>query len=104
MRTNKRNLTYVCGMSTGADIIDIVKDLKVIFGKGPGGQSVPHDAEGHTPMWKKKSIFLDLPYLKFLDVHSTVNMMHVMKNICVRLLGFLGMYGKTNDTKEAWQD
>jgi hypothetical protein len=26
---------------TGTDVFDMVKDLKVIFGKGPGGQSVP---------------------------------------------------------------
>ncbi|KAK1678990.1 hypothetical protein QYE76_039838 [Lolium multiflorum] len=30
--------------------------------------------------------------------------MHVTKNICVNLLSFLGVYGKTNDTKEARQD
>jgi hypothetical protein len=55
----------------------------VIFGKGPGGQSVPHDADGHAPMWKKKSIFWDLPYLKFLDVRSAINVMPVTKNLCV---------------------
>jgi hypothetical protein len=79
----------------------MVKDLKVIFGKCPGKQSVPHNTDGHAPMWKKKSIFWDLPYLKFLDVRSAIDVMHVMKNICVNLLGFLGMYGKTKDTKEA---
>jgi hypothetical protein len=42
---------------TGHDTLDMVKDLKVIFGKSPGGQSVPNDANGHAPMWKKKSIF-----------------------------------------------
>jgi hypothetical protein len=42
---------------TGDDIFDMVKDLKVIFGKGPGSLSVPNDASGHAPMWKKKSIF-----------------------------------------------
>ena len=42
---------------TGDVIYDMVKDLKLIFGKGPGGQSVPKDADGHAPMWKKKSIF-----------------------------------------------
>jgi hypothetical protein len=26
----------------------MVKDLKVIFGKGPGSLSIPNDARGHT--------------------------------------------------------
>ena len=30
--------------------------------------------------------------------------MHVTKNICVNLLGFLGVYGKTKDTPEARED
>ena len=42
---------------TGAKVFGMVKDLKVIFGKGLGRQSIPNDAAGHTPMWKKKSIF-----------------------------------------------
>ena len=48
-------------LRTGDDILDMVKDLQVIFGKGPGGQSVPNDAEGRAPMWKKKSIFWTYP-------------------------------------------
>jgi hypothetical protein len=47
---------------TGNDIFDMVKDLKVIFGKGPGSLSIPNDASGHAPMWKKKSIFWELEY------------------------------------------
>src|SRR4051812_24118439 len=68
---------------TGDDILDMVKDLpeQVVFGKGPGGKSVPHDADGHAPMWKKKSIFWDLPYWKHLDVRSAIDVMHVTKNI-----------------------
>jgi hypothetical protein len=42
---------------TSDDIFDMVKDLKLIFGKGPSSLSVPNDASGHAPMWKKKSIF-----------------------------------------------
>ena len=86
---------------TGAEIFDMVKDLKVIFGKGPGGQSVPKGADGHAAMWKKKSIFWELEYWKVLEVRSAIDVMHVTKNICVNLLSFLGVYGKTNDTKEA---
>ena len=82
----------------------MVKDLKVVFGKGPGGQPVPNDADGRAPMWKKKSIFWDLPYWKDLEVRSSIDVMHVTKNLCVNLLGFLGVYGKTKDTPEARED
>ena len=82
----------------------MVKDLKVIFGKGPGGQSVPNDTDGRPPMWKKKSIFWDLPYWKDLEVRSAIDVMHVTKNLSMILLGFLGVYGKTKDTPEAWED
>ena len=90
-------------LRTGDEILDMVKDLpeQVIFGKGAGEKSVPNDAEGHAPMWKKKSIFWDLPYWKHLEVRSAIDMMHVTKNLCVNLLGFLGVYGKTKDTPEA---
>jgi hypothetical protein len=89
---------------TGANVFDMVKDIEVIFGMGPSKQSVSHDAYEHEPMWKKKSIFWELEYCKFLEFRSAINMMHVMKNLCVNLLGFLGMYGKIKDTKEARQD
>jgi hypothetical protein len=91
-------------LRTGDAILDMVKDLQVIYGKGPGGQSVPNDAEGRAPMWKKKSIFWDLPYWKDLEVRSAIDVMHVTKNLCVNLLGFLGVYGKTKDTPEARED
>ena len=55
-------------------------------------------------MWKKKSIFWELPYWKVLRVRSSIDVMHVTKNLCVNLLGFLGVYGKTKDTPEARQD
>jgi hypothetical protein len=89
---------------TGDDVFGMVNDLKVIFGKGPGSQSVPNDANGHAPMWKKKSIFWELPYWKILEVRSAIDVMQVTKNLCVNLLGFMGVYGKTKDTPEARQD
>ena len=89
---------------TGADVHDMVKDLKVVFGKGPGGQPVLNDADGRAPMWKKKSIFWDLPYWKDLEVRSSIDVMHVMKNLSINLLGFLGVYGKTKDTPDARKD
>jgi hypothetical protein len=92
-------------LRTGDDIFGMVRDLEVIFGKGPGGQSIPNDvATRHVAIWKKKSIFWELEYWKDLEVRSSIDVMHVMKNVCVNLLGFLDVYGKTKDTPEAWED
>ena len=57
-------------MRTSDHVLAMVNDLDVIFGKGPGRLAVPNDAENHAPMWKKKSIFWDLPYWKDLEVRS----------------------------------
>jgi hypothetical protein len=46
---------------TGAEVFDMVKDLKVIFGKGPRSQPVPNGPNKRAPMWKKKSIFGSYP-------------------------------------------
>ena len=46
----------------------------------------------------------DLPYWKDLEVRSAIDVMHAMKNVCVNLLGFLGVYGKTKHTLEARED
>ena len=41
---------------SGEDVFNMVKDVQVVFGKGPDSQPVSNDAIGHAPMWKK-SIF-----------------------------------------------
>ena len=71
-------------LPNGDVIHDMVKDVEVIFGKGPGGQSVPHDAHGHVPMWKKCSIFWELPYWKVLEVRSSIDVMHGLKMLTKR--------------------
>ena len=81
----------------------MVKDVQVVFGKEPGSQPIPNDANRHAPMWKK-SIFWDLPYWQVLEVRSSIDVMHLTKNLCVNLLGFMGVYGKPKDTFEARQD
>ena len=89
------------GNRTGEDVLNMVKDVKVVFGKAHGSEPVPNDADGHAPMWKKKSIFWELPYWQVLEVRSGIDVMHLMKNLCVNLLGFMGVYGKPKDTLEA---
>ena len=90
---------------TGAYVFGMIKDLNIIFGNGPGSQSVPNDpTTRHAPMWKNKSIFWELPYWEVLDVRSAIDVMHLTKNLCVNILGFLGLYGKTKDTPDARKD
>jgi hypothetical protein len=50
------------GNRDGAEVFKMVKDLKVVFGKGQGSEHVPKDTSGRAPIWKKKSIFWELPY------------------------------------------
>nr|AAU90252.1 putative polyprotein [Oryza sativa Japonica Group] len=87
----------------GKAVFEMVKDLKVVFGKGPGSQPIESE-DGHAAMWKKNSIFWELPYWEVLDVRHAIDMMHLTKNLCVNLLGFLGVYGKSKDTLEARND
>jgi len=48
--------------------------------------------------WKKKSIFFDLPYWLKLHIRYCVDVMHVVKNMCDRLIGtLLNIQGKTKD-------
>ena len=62
----------------------MVKDVKVVFGKGQGSESVP--------------------YWQVLEVRNAIDVMQLTKNLCVNLLGFMGVYGKSKDTQEARQD
>ena len=55
-------------------------------------------------MWKKKSIFWDLEYWPVHEVRSAIDTMHLTKNLCVNILGHLGLYGKSKDTPEARED
>ena len=60
-------------------VFEMVKDIKVVFGKGPSSRSVQSD-DGRAPMWKKKkSIFWELPYWEVLDVCHTIDVMHLQK-------------------------
>nr|AAX94892.1 transposon protein, putative, CACTA, En/Spm sub-class [Oryza sativa Japonica Group]AAX96420.1 transposon protein, putative, CACTA, En/Spm sub-class [Oryza sativa Japonica Group]ABA92931.1 transposon protein, putative, CACTA, En/Spm sub-class [Oryza sativa Japonica Group] len=88
---------------SGKTVFSMVKDLKVVFGKGPGSQPIESE-DGHAAMWKKNSIFWELPNWEFLDARHAIDVMHLTKNLCINLLGFLGVYGKSKDTLEARND
>ncbi|WVZ50279.1 hypothetical protein U9M48_001550 [Paspalum notatum var. saurae] len=66
----------------GKVVFQMVKNLRVVFGKGSGSQPVPNE-DGKAPMWKKKSIFWDLPYWEVLDVCHAIDVMHLTKSLCM---------------------
>jgi hypothetical protein len=88
----------------GNRILSMIKDVHVVFGKDRGSQQVPNDENRQAPMWKKKFILWELPYWEVLEVCNAIDVMHLTKNFCVKLLGFLGTYGQAKDTMEARHD
>jgi hypothetical protein len=66
----------------GHEVYEMVKDIHVVLGKWKRiGKNT-----GEDDMWKKQSIFWELPCWKDLDVHHLIDVMHVKKNVCEHLL------------------
>ena len=58
-----------------------------------------------TNIWKKKSVFFDLPYRSRLEGRHCIDVMHVVKNVSDSLIGtLLNINGKTNDGLNARLD
>jgi hypothetical protein len=76
------------------EVYKIVKDVHVVLGKRKRtGKNTKED-----DMWKKQSIFWELPYWKDLDIRDSINVMHVEKNVFESLLEtLLNTDGKTRD-------
>jgi len=56
-------------------------------------------------IWKKKSIFFELPYWSKLDVRHCIDVMHMEKNVCDNIIGtLLNIKGKTKDVINACKD
>ncbi|CAL2266271.1 unnamed protein product [Prunus armeniaca] len=54
------------------------------------GEEVLHMVEdGDRVCWKKKSIFFDLEYWKYLPVRHVLDVMHIEKNVCDSIIGTL---------------
>ncbi|XP_027922610.1 uncharacterized protein LOC114180495 [Vigna unguiculata] len=83
---------------SGSQVYERVKDIGDVFGKMKNkGTS--------SNIWKKKSIFFDLPYWRVLDVRHCIDVMHVEKNVCDSIIGtLLNIQGKTKDGLNARLD
>jgi hypothetical protein len=86
---------------TGHEIYEMVKDVHVVLGKW---KTTGKDTEEYD-ISKKQSIFWELPQWKDLDVHHSIDGMHIEKNVCESLLRtLLNTYGKTRDHGHARAD
>jgi hypothetical protein len=93
---------------SGHDVYEMVKNVHVVLGKRKGekkGKRGKKVVVEEDDMWKKQSIFWELPYWKDLDIRHSIDVMHVEKNVCESLLGtLLNMDGKTKDHAHARAD
>jgi hypothetical protein len=70
---------------TGQEVYKMVKDVHVVLGRRKRtGKNTEED-----DLFKKQSIFWELPYWKDLDVRHSIDVMHIEKNVCESLLGTL---------------
>jgi hypothetical protein len=70
---------------TGHEVYKMIKDVHVVLGKWKRtGKNT-----GEDDIWKKQSIFWELPYWKDLDIHHSIDVMHIEKNVCESQLGTL---------------
>jgi hypothetical protein len=83
------------------EVYEMVKDVHFVLGKWT--RTCKNTEE--DDMWKKQSIFQELPYCKNLDVCHSIDVMHVEKNVCESLLGaLLTTDGETRDHGYARDD
>jgi hypothetical protein len=82
-------------------VYEMVNDVHVVLGKQKRtGKNTEED-----DMSKKQSIFWELPYWKDLDIHHSIDVIHVKKNVCESLLKtLLNMDENTRDHGHAPAD
>ena len=60
---------------TGEQVYQRVQHLNIVFEK------TQKKDKSKSCIWKKRSIFFDLPYWSNLDVRHCIDVMHVEKNV-----------------------
>src|SRR6266540_3902996 len=64
----------------GKQVFAMVKDVRIVFGKGPGSTFVPK-CDNKALVWKNKSVLWTLPYWKDLQIRHAIDVMHIEKNV-----------------------
>lgn len=80
-------------------MLEKVEGLNWPFGKKNPPPPFKGAEDENRPCFKKKSVFFELEYWKFLPVRHNLDVMHIEKNICDALIGtLLNIPGKTKDS------
>ncbi|XP_027911496.1 uncharacterized protein LOC114170208 [Vigna unguiculata] len=83
---------------TGEEVYERVCQVNVTFGKILKKPIMKN-------IWKKNSIFFQLPYWAKLDVKHLIDVMHVEKNVCDSIIGpLLNIKGITKDDVNSCKD
>ncbi|XP_024005009.1 uncharacterized protein LOC112082142 [Eutrema salsugineum] len=102
-------------IQTGVEIFDQLKDFRNSFGKALDRNRPDvieddelsedeYDEDSHLWRWKKRSIFFELPYWKYMPVRHNIDVMHVEKNVSDAIMSLLMHSAKSKDGLKARQD
>ncbi|XP_062029071.1 uncharacterized protein LOC133745094 [Rosa rugosa] len=83
---------------TGEEVFSRVEGLNCVCGKKKRSPPAKGVEEQGRPCWKKKSVFFELEYWKYIPVRHNLDVMHIEKNCCDAIIGtLLNIPGKTKD-------
>ncbi|XP_062005957.1 uncharacterized protein LOC133723145 [Rosa rugosa] len=74
---------------SGEEVFKRVEGMNWPFGKKYPPSSYKGVEDETRPCWKKKSIFFELEYWKFLPVRHILDVMHIENNVCDSIIGTL---------------
>nr|KJB67116.1 hypothetical protein B456_010G175300 [Gossypium raimondii] len=106
--------------TSGSEILGMLEDMNFIYGKmnqPPNTQrnkrsndeadddSDEEDDPNEADLWKKRSIFFELPYWEHHLLRHNLDVMHIEKNVCENIVGtILNVDGKSKDNLQSRLD
>ncbi|KAG8489399.1 hypothetical protein CXB51_017849 [Gossypium anomalum] len=106
--------------TVGSEILFMLKDINFSYGKinqppitqtrrrsrdESDDESDEEDDPNEAELWKKRSIFFELPYWEHNILRHNLDVMHIEKNVCENVIGtILNVDGKSKDNLQSRLD
>ncbi|KAG8497137.1 hypothetical protein CXB51_008384 [Gossypium anomalum] len=106
--------------TVGSEILFMLKDINFSYGKinqppitqtrrrsrdESDDESDEEDDPNEAELWKKRSIFFELPYWEHNILRHNLDVMHIKKNVCENIIGtILNVDGKSKDNLQSRLD